>query len=406
MHVAASARSLARPSRPFRFHGRAHGRSHAWRKLFGMVAGFVLLLAAASVAAAPDAAVAAAAPAAATEPSGPAGPSEPEPAAAAPVPSAELSDAARAAAQVQALKRADDAVVALRITATDGATSTGSLGRTRIGSGVVIGGDGLILTIGYLLLEAETIELITRDNRELPARQVGYDLATGFALLRPLVPLRGIEPVPLAAAARLKTGEPLMVASGSGGGTEEDYTRLVAMRPFSGYWEYHIENAIFTSPPVANHSGAALFNRDGELLGIGSLFVVEAAQPGRTLPGNMFVPVDLLLPVLAEMEATGRTRASVRPWLGLSSAERDGHVQIQRVDRTGPALAAGLRPGDVVLAIDGVPVSTLEAFYKQLWRSPVAEAEIELTVRQGPEIKKIRVHAIDRMQTLRKPEGI
>jgi S1-C subfamily serine protease len=311
--------------------------------------------------------------------------------------------------QVQALQRAGDAVVALRVTATEGATSAESLGMRRSGSGVVIGPEGLILTIGYLLLEAETIEVITQDDRTLPARQVAYDLATGFGLLRPLVPLRGITPVPFAGVSGLAPGEPLLVATGTSNGTEVGFTRLLAVRPFSGYWEYHIESALFTSPPVPNHSGAPLFNRQGELLGIGSLFVLEKAAEGqeqRVIPGNMFVPVELLRPVLDEMQATGRTRASVRPWLGLSSSERDGHVQIVRVDRQGPALAAGLQPGDVVLEVDGIQVATLEAFYKQLWKRPAPDAEVELTVQQGSETRKVRIHAVDRMKTLRKPAGI
>jgi len=314
-------------------------------------------------------------------------------------------DAARAEAQVQALQRAGDAVVALEVTATEGATSAENLGRQRSGSGVVIGPDGLILTIGYLLLEAETIEVLTQDDRRLPARQVAYDLATGFALVRPLVPLAGIEPVPLAGVAGLRPGEPLLAATGGSGGAEVAFTRLVATRPFSGNWEYHIDVALFTSPPIVNHSGASLFNRNGELVGIGSLLVREAGGPNR-LPGNMFVPVELLRPVLDEMQATGRTRASIRPWLGLSSSEHDGHVQIIRVDRQGPALAAGLRPGDVVLEVDGIEVATLEAFYKQLWKRPAPDAEVELTVQQGSETRKVRVHAVDRMKTLRKPAGI
>jgi serine protease Do len=311
-------------------------------------------------------------------------------------------------AQVQALQRAGDAVVALRVTVTEGATSADSLGTRRFGSGVVIGPDGLILTIGYLLLEAETIEVITQDDRTLPARQVAYDLATGFGLLRPLVPLRDITPVPLAGVAGLSPGEPLLVATGGSSGTEVGFTRLLAVRPFSGYWEYHIESALFTSPPVPNHSGAALFNRNGELLGIGSLFVLEAAEGSeqRMIPGNMFVPVELLRPVLDEMQATGRSSASIRPWLGLSSSERNGRVQIERVDRQGPARAAGLQPGDVVLEVDGIQVDTLEAFYKQLWKRPTPDVEVELTVQQGSETRKVRVHAVDRMKTLRKPTGI
>jgi len=310
------------------------------------------------------------------------------------------------AAQLHALKRAGDAVVALNVTVTEGATSAETLGLRRSGSGVVIGSDGLILTIGYLLLEADTIEVVMQDARVLPARLVAYDLATGFGLVRPLVPLRGIEPVPFGALAGVKQGEPLMVATGSEQGTEVAFTRLVGTRPFSGYWEYHIESAAFTSPPVANHTGASLFNRNGELLGIGSLLVLESAGPDRLLPGNMFVPTDLLRPVLAEMQATGRTRASIRPWLGLSSSEREGHVQIVRVDRAGPALAAGLHSGDVVLEIDGVKVKTLEGFYKQLWKRTTPDADVELTVRQGAATRKITVHAVDRMTTLRKPEGI
>ncbi len=323
-----------------------------------------------------------------------------------PADAASPRQAEAASPQVLALQRAGDAVVALRITATEGATSAESLGMRRSGSGVVIGPDGLILTIGYLLLEAETIEVITQDDRTLPARQVAYDLATGFGLLRPLVPLRGVEPVPMTGVAGLTPGEPLLVATGSNTGTEVGFTRLVATRPFSGYWEYHIESALFTSPPVANHSGAPLFNRNGELVGVGSLFVLEAAGTDRALPGNMFVPVDLLRPVLAEMQSTGRTRASVRPWLGLSSSERDGHVQIVRVDRQGPALAAGLQPGDVVLEVDGIEVATLEAFYKQIWKRPAPDAEVELTVQQGAQTRKVRIQAVDRMQTLRKPAGI
>jgi S1-C subfamily serine protease len=158
---------------------------------------------------------------------------------------------------------------------------------------------------------------------------------------------------------------------------------------------------------VPNHRGAPLFNRKGELIGIGSLFTTDAVGGGRSgVPGNMFVPVDLLKPVLAEMQSTGSTRASRRPWLGLSSSEQAGRVEIVRVSRQSPAESAGLRPGDVVLEIDGAKVATLEAFYKQLWAHEQPDDEIELTVLQGADVRKIRLRAIDRMQTMRKPAGI
>ncbi|MBS0453017.1 MAG: serine protease [Proteobacteria bacterium] len=322
-------------------------------------------------------------------------------------PSPKASDAPASEAQLAALRRALNAVVALHVSATEGASTARSLGDERSGSGVVIDADGLILTIGYLLLEAQTIEVITQDERRMPARQVAYDQATGFGLVQPLVPLRPrIEPAPMSSAAQLEIGEALMVSTSGKGGAEVGVVRLVGHRAFSGYWEYHIDQALFTAPPVPNHSGAAMFNRKGELVGIGSLFVSDAPAVGRVVPGNMFVPVDLLVPVLAEMRATGSTQASHRPWLGVSSQFMDGRVRIMRVERGGPAQLAGVSAGDEVLEVDGAPVDSLESFYKKVWTHPAPTAEVELTVRSGEAVRKIRIQAVDRLETLRKPQGI
>jgi len=308
-------------------------------------------------------------------------------------------------AGVDAITRAMEAVVGLQVTAAEDARSAETLGREREGSGVVIGADGLILTIGYLVLEADSIRVTTHDNRVLPGRLVGYDAATGFGLVRPVLPLRGIQPVAFASARGLGLRSTLLAAEGGENGGM-GLTMLVAARPFSGYWEYHIDNALFTSPPMHNHSGAPLFNQRGELLGIGSLFVGNALGDDRQVPGNMFVPVDLLAPVLAEMQETGSTRVSRRPWLGLTSTDSAGRVQIVRVNRDGPAQEAGLAPGDVVLAIDGEKVTTLEGFYKKLWARPEPESEVQLTVLHGADIQQVTVHAVDRMKTMRKPPGI
>lgn len=306
---------------------------------------------------------------------------------------------------IDALTRANEAVVGLEVMATDGARSAETLGRARSGSGVVIGADGLILTIGYLTLEADAIQVVTHDNRRLPARVIAYDLATGFGLVRPLLPLRGISPVALAASAAAEPGEPLLAAVGGEDGTMA-MTQLVSRRPFSGYWEYHIESALFTSPPLRNHSGAPLFNQRGELLGIGSLFVGDALGDSQRVPGNMFVPVDLLKPILAELQQTGSTRVSRRPWLGLSSAEQGGRVHVVRVTPDSPAQAAGLVPGDVVLAIDGAPVTTLEAFYKKLWSRANPDDEVQLTILKGSEMRQLTLKGVDRQTTMRRPAGI
>lgn len=309
---------------------------------------------------------------------------------------------------VDALTRATAAVVGIETQAVEGARSIDTLGQRRRGSGVVIAADGTILTIGYLMLEADQIRITTQDNRQLPARALAYDIATGFGLVRPLSPLRGIAPAPLGDMKALQVGEPLMAVVGAQDGDEAGLavTQLVGQRPFSGYWEYHIESALFTSPPIASHSGAGLFNRHGELVGIGSLFVMDALGGNRQLPGNLFVPVDLLKPILAELRQNGLSRASRRPWLGLSSTVQNGRVQVLRVSPDSPAQAAGLQPGDVVLAVDDAKVTTLEGFYKKLWDRPDPEGEVRLQVLQGAEVRTLTLKAVDRMKTLLRPSGI
>ena len=316
---------------------------------------------------------------------------------------------AAAQATIEALSKANAAVVGLRVSVAADARSVETLGQKRSGSGVVIGPDGLILTIGYLMLEAQTIQIVTQDNKTLPAKAVAYDLATGFGLVKPLLPLTGVQPVALGSHTQLATGEPLMAATGAQANGEEadvSMTQMVSKRPFSGYWEYHLDSAVFTSPPIGNHSGAPLFNQRGELIGIGSLFVSDAMGGNRKLPGNMFVPVDLLKPILGEMQQTGSSKSSRRPWVGLTSSEQGGRVQIVRVNKDGPAQAAGLEAGDLVLAVDGVKVATLEAFYKKMWEHAQPDDEIKLTVLQGADMKTITLKAVDRMSTLRKPDGI
>jgi serine protease Do len=318
--------------------------------------------------------------------------------------------AAPASAQdtINALTKAQSAVVGVQVTAAEGARSAQTLGKERSGSGVVIGADGLVVTIGYLILEADDVQITTLDRKTVPARVVAYDLATGFGLIRPVVPLRGISPVALGGTGDIKTGESLMASTGASRDEEADVnmTQLVSKRAFSGYWEYHIDNALFTSPPMQNHSGAPLFNQKGELIGVGSLFVMDAMGQNVRLPGNMFVPVDLLKPIMSEMLQTGSSKLSKRPWLGLTSSEQGGRVQIVRVNPDSPAQTAGLQVGDVVLAVDDAKVANLEAFYKKIWDRASPEAEIKLTVLQGADLKTITLKAVDRMSTMKKPAGI
>lgn len=308
-------------------------------------------------------------------------------------------------ARIQALTRAHTAVVGVEATVVEGALSAETLGSARRGSGVLIDADGLVLTIGYLILEAEQVDIVVEGQRRLPARVIAYDLATGFGLLQALAPVK-VAPAPVGSSGALKASEPLMIASGGESGAVS-LARLVASRPFSGYWEYHIEGALFTTPARPDHSGAGLFNADGELMGIGSLVVADAAGPSSPrLPGNMFVPVDLLKPIMKELRERGASAASQRAWIGVNCVEQEGGiVRVVRVSRDSPAELAGLAPGDRIVRIDGVEVASLESFYKSLWRDG-AERDVQLEVQRGGTAKEVTVRSTDRAQTLRRPQGI
>jgi S1-C subfamily serine protease len=307
--------------------------------------------------------------------------------------------------QSKALERAAASVDGLQSLAVDEARSAGTLGRARQGSGVVIAEDGLVLTIGYLILEAEQVQIITDDQRHVPARVVAYDLATGFGLVRPLVPL-GLAPAPLGASAQLLDDEPLMAVNGGDSGSVSA-TRLVSRRAFSGYWEYHLEDALFTSPPLPAHSGAGLFNSRGELVGIGSLFVADAAGPNAPrMAGNMYVPVDLLRAALPEMLVSGRSHSSERAWIGVSCVEVEGRIRVIRVSEDSPADVAGLEVGDRIVAIDGQPVSALEQLWKRLWSGSAAERAVRLEIERDGQAQTMTVQAVDRAKTLRRAEGI
>src|SRR5688500_14031826 len=267
----------------------------------------------------------------------------------------------------QHLVDAARAVVGIKVKALANARSAKTLGAERAGSGVLFAPQGLVLTIGYLILEADQVEITTSKGVTVPASVAAYDHATGFGLLRPLVPL-DTKPIRLGASEKVASLDRLLVAAG---GDEDNLTvaTVVSKRQFAGYWEYLIENAIFTTPPRADFGGAALINKEGELVGIGSLFVMDAMTPGERLPGNMFVPIDLLKPVLAEMIATGRQKGGARPWLGINSREVDGRLHVIRVSRDSPAEAAGIAAGDIILGVGGEKVEKLDEFYTRIWSS-------------------------------------
>lgn len=309
--------------------------------------------------------------------------------------------AAPAAAQDKGQAEADEtlsAVVRVKAKIIKDARSAATLGLQRDGSGVLVR-EGYVVTIGYLVIEAESVEVTGADGKSVPAAVAGYDHASGFGLLKLLAPLAG-KPLPLGDAAALAEREAAMIAS-HGGREGVSLVYVVSRRPFSGSWEYQLDSAIFTYPPVMNWSGAALISAKGELLGVGSLIVNDSAGAGSQSPGNMFVPVDLLKPILDDLIAAGRRAGPVRPWLGLNTEEMRGRLFVSRVSPGGPADRAGLKSGDIVIGVGGEEVSSLADLYRKVWSRGSAGIEVPLKVLQGLEIRDVNVRSIDRLEYFR-----
>jgi len=290
-----------------------------------------------------------------------------------------------------------EGVVKLSIKAVPDARTAENLGAEREGTGVVFGDKGLILTIGYLILEAGSILVVAGDGRVFPASVVGYDHATGFGVLRAAIDYRPLEVGRSAEVRELATV--LVAAHGAAGGASR--ACVVSRRTFTGWWEYMIEGGIFTAPPRFEHSGAALLDADGRLVGIGSLWVSDALEIGAAFPGNMFVPIDLLTPLLDDLLATGHRREPPRPWLGVYSEEIQGHVVVTRVLPQSPAEQAGLARGDVILGVGGRAVGRQAEFYQRLWASGDAGASVVLHVLHKKSVRQLTVRSMDRMAFLR-----
>ena len=290
------------------------------------------------------------------------------------------------------------AVVQVKAKILPNARSLATLGPQRQGSGVLVR-EGYVLTIGYLVIEAEAIEVLAADGKAVPATLAGYDHASGFGLLKLIGQLAG-KPLPLGSSAALEEREPAMIAT-YGGREGVSLVHVVSRRPFSGSWEYQLDSAIYTYPPVQNWSGAALIGASGELLGIGSLIVPDAGGPGTQSPGNMFVPIDLLKPIFEDLVAKGRAAGPLRPWLGLNAEEMRGRLFVQRVSPEGPADRAGLKSGDIVLGVAGEEVTSLADFYRKIWARGAAGVEVPLRVLQGMQMRELTLRSIDRIEYFR-----
>lgn len=298
------------------------------------------------------------------------------------------------------LDRMLSSVVALRAQVPNDAFTAATLGTDRIGNGTVIGANGLVLTMGYLVMEADDVALTLNDGQRVSAHVLGSDPVTGFGLVQALEPL-DLPSLPLGDSRSLEAGSPVIIA-GAGGRSHAAAGHVLTRIRFAGYWEYLLEDAILTEPAHPHWSGAALIGASGELVGVGSLSLQSQTRGGVPKPINMFVPSELLPPILDDL-ARGKPAHPARPWLGVIAQDLGSHVVIVGLNPRGPAARAELRSGDIVLAVAGAAVSDLADFYTRLWAQGPAGCAIPLRIKRENDTFDVEIRSMDRTAMMRKP---
>jgi S1-C subfamily serine protease len=299
------------------------------------------------------------------------------------------------------LEHALSCVVGLHATVPADAFTADTLGTERAGNGVFIRGNGLILTIGYLITEAENIWIALSDGRSVPGHVLGYDQESGFGLVQALAKL-DVPSLQIGESAAAALGERVVVG-GYGGRQRSVAARIVAKQEFAGYWEYVLDEAIFTAPAHPNWGGTALIGPNGDLLGVGSLQLQHAAERGQTQNINMMVPIDLLKPIIDDLLKFGRRNAPPRPWLGLYATEVENRLVIVGLADRGPAKQADLRTGDIVLSVAGKEVRDLAGFFRRIWAQGQAGVEVPVTIYRESETMQLRIKSSERNKFLKGP---
>jgi S1-C subfamily serine protease len=300
------------------------------------------------------------------------------------------------------LESALSAVVALRSQIPEDALTASMLGTERAGHGVVIDKRGLVLTVGYLVTEAETIWIVDNNGGATPGHALGYDQETGFGLVQALGQLN-LPALELGNSSDLVIGDDVILA-GHGGAHNAVKARIVSKREFAGYWEYVLDEGIFTSPPHPSWGGAALLNSEGQLCGIGSLFVQQALPGEKRHDGNLIIPVDLLKPILEDLKKYGRRQKPARPWLGMITTEVNGALVVAGMVDGGPADRAGVSVGDIVLGVNREPVHDLAVMFRRIWALGPAGTDIPLNLQRNDDQLEVHVQSVSRYDMLKSPQ--
>jgi S1-C subfamily serine protease len=296
--------------------------------------------------------------------------------------------------------RALKSIVTIQASIPEDAFTAETLGEQRTGSGVVIRESGLVLTIGYLITEAESVWIARADGRVIPGHALAIDQETGFGLVQALAPLE-CPALEIGRSDLAQIGDSVVVAAG--GGTKAVNASIVGKQEFAGYWEYYLEEAIFTAPAHPFWGGAAAIGADGRLLGIGSLHVEQTPERSEPRDVNMIVPIGLLPPILDDLLTYGRVNKPARPWLGIYSADNGGEIVVAAVSERGPAASAGIRRGDILASVRGAEVSDLADFYRKVWGLGEAGVEVPIEIIRDGRALGLKLRSADRSTLLKRP---
>ena len=299
------------------------------------------------------------------------------------------------------LDQALAATVGIKAIVPEDAFTAATLGTERHGNGVLIRNDGLVLTIGYLVTEAETVWITYSGNRVAPGHVLAYDQETGFGLVQALARL-DLPALSLGSSSKAEVGDDVVIA-GAGGRQHSLAARIIAKQEFAGYWEYVLDEAIFTSPAHPNWGGTALIDRAGDLIGIGSLQIQQATSSRRQADANMVVPIDLLKPIMQDLLTIGRPNKPARPWLGIYATEVGNSVAVLGLATGGPAAEADVKAGDIVLRVGGAPVKDLAGLFRRVWALGKAGVEVPLLISREGEAFELNVTSADRRRFLKAP---
>ena len=299
------------------------------------------------------------------------------------------------------LGHALSSVVGVRTVIPADAFTAETLGTERTGNGVLIRADGLVLTVGYIITEAETVWLTLIDGRAVPGHALGYDQATGFGLIQALARL-DLPVLPIGQSSEASLGEQVVIG-GVGGRQRSVAAKIVGRQEFAGYWEYVLDEAMFVSPAHPHWGGTALIGPTGDLLGIGSLQLEQAREGGKSEHINMMVPIDLLKPILDDLQTRGQPNRPPRPWLGLYATEIEDKVVVVGLAKNGPAQRADLRTGDIVLSVGGTEVRNLAGLFRRVWSLGEAGVEVPVKAYRDGKTLDLRVKSGDRNRFLKAP---